>query len=76
MQKRWKDIYLSGVTVANIHASSKITTPEANITVANVDTLYATTLDVPKLDTDEANVLFNIGTLYATTEVVTGTIKK
>ena len=66
--KRWKDIYLSGAA----HASSKITTPEANITVANVATIYVTeSMSVPKLETDEANVtVSNIATAYITTNAV------
>ena len=66
--KRWKDIYLSGAA----HASSKITTPEANITVANVATIYVTdSMSVPKLGTDEANVtVANIATAYITTNAV------
>ena len=61
--------------------STELTTPEANITVANVGTLYATTgtvgdLSFTKMTTPEANItVANISTAYITTDATIATAK-
>ena len=58
--------------VQHLILQSRITTPEANITVANVGTLYATTnVVINKEDVSEANItVANVSTLYVTNEAV------
>ena len=55
-----------------LDSAVRITTPEANVTVANVGTLYATTNAViNKEDVTEANItVANVSTLYVTNEAV------
>jgi len=62
--KRWKDIYLSGAA----HAASKITTPEANITVSNTVTSYTTSSLVLPVGDDAARVDTQGGVRYSTTQ--------